>query len=97
MKADKTRTIGEYGPDAQTCCAVDAVVTVDERGQMVLPKDVRQKAGIGAGEKLAVVTMMKEDRVCCVALIKVDEMAGMVQKLIQPLGSDGRDNFRSER
>ena len=87
MKAEKKRTVGKNGSNAPSCCAVDAVVTVDERGQMVLPKDVRQKAGIGAGEKLAVVTMMKEGRVCCVSLIKVDEMAGMVQELIQPLDS----------
>lgn len=88
MKAEKKQMVGKHGPKAPSCCTVDAVVTVDERGQMVLPKDVRQKAGIVAGEKLAVVTMMKDGRVCCVSLIKVDEMAGMVQELIQPLGDD---------
>ncbi|TFH10270.1 MAG: AbrB family transcriptional regulator, partial [Candidatus Atribacteria bacterium] len=30
------------------CYKVQAMVTVDERGQMVLPKDVRDRAGIKA-------------------------------------------------
>ncbi|MCJ2562808.1 MAG: AbrB/MazE/SpoVT family DNA-binding domain-containing protein, partial [Candidatus Thermoplasmatota archaeon] len=37
------------------CCKVESVVSIDERGQMVLPKDIRDRAGIGAGDKLAVV------------------------------------------
>ena len=32
------------------CCKVQAVVSVDERGQMVLPKEIREKAGIKAGD-----------------------------------------------
>ena len=32
------------------CCQVDAVVAVDGRGQLVLPKEVREKAGIKAGD-----------------------------------------------
>ena len=91
MKTKKTGAVPESTPGETACCQVDAVVTVDERGQMVLPKDVRQKAGIGAGEKLAVVTMRKDGRVCCVSLIKVDEMAGLVQELIRPLGAVAAD------
>jgi antitoxin PrlF len=89
MKTVKTGAVHDSGPRESSCCAVDAIVTVDERGQMVLPKDVRQKAGIGAGEKLAVVTMKKDGRVCCVSLIKVEEMAGLVEELIQPLAGSG--------
>jgi AbrB family looped-hinge helix DNA binding protein len=35
---------------------VEAVLSVDERGQMVLPKDVREKAGINTGSKLALIS-----------------------------------------
>lgn len=43
-------------------CKVDSLVSVDERGQMVLPKELRDKAGIKGkgGEKLAVITWEKE-------------------------------------
>ena len=42
------------------CCKVESVVSVDERGQMVLPKELRDKANIRAGDKLAVVGMEKD-------------------------------------
>ena len=35
-----------------SCCKVESIVGVDERGQMVLPKEIREKAKIGAGDKL---------------------------------------------
>ena len=48
-----------------SCCKVESVVSIDDRGQMVLPKEIREKAGIKAGDKLAVITMKNEDKVCC--------------------------------
>ena len=39
-----------------TASKVASVLSIDERGQMVLPKDLRKRAGIGPGDKLAVVT-----------------------------------------
>ncbi len=40
----------------ETCCQVESLVTVDERGQMVLPKGLRDRAGIKAGDKLAAIS-----------------------------------------
>ena len=34
-----------------SCCKVESIVSVDERGQMVLPKEIRERAKIGAGNK----------------------------------------------
>ena len=45
------------------CCKVESVISVDDRGQMVLPKEVREKAGINAGDKLAVVSWVKDGAV----------------------------------
>ena len=67
------------------CCKVEAVVSVDERGQMVLPKELREKAGIKAGDKLAVVAMQKDGATCCLTLLKVDELAGLVKDLLGPV------------
>ncbi len=44
-------------------CRVEAVLSVDERGQMVLPKDVRERAGIQTGEKLALISSEKVGKV----------------------------------
>jgi len=68
------------------CCKVDAIVSVDERGQMVLPKDLRDKAGIKAGDKLAVVTMNDKDgKTCCLSLIKVESLTSMVKDMLGPV------------
>lgn len=70
------------------CCKVEAVVTVDERGQMVLPKEIRAKADIKAGDKLAVVSWEKGGRMCCISLIKTDDFTGMVRELMGPMAQE---------
>jgi AbrB family looped-hinge helix DNA binding protein len=70
---------------ASECCRLEALVTVDERGQIVLPKDVRESAGIRAGDKLAVVTSKKEEKLCCIMLMRVEELAESIKKALEPL------------
>jgi antitoxin PrlF len=74
--------------DDQACCAVEALISVDERGQMVLPKDVREAAGIRPGDKLALIAWKKDGAVCCMSLIKADELRGMVKGKLGPLMKD---------
>ena len=69
-------------------CKVESLVTVDERGQMVLPKDLRDRAGIKGGDKLAVIGWEKEGKVCCLSLIKVEELSTMVKGVLGPLMGD---------
>jgi antitoxin PrlF len=71
-----------------SCCTVEAVLSVDDRGQMVLPKDVRQKAAILPGDKLALISWEKDGEVCCLALMKVGNLSGMVQGILGPLVKD---------
>ena len=67
------------------CCKVESVISVDERGQMVLPKEIRDKANIRAGDKLAVVSWEKDGKVCCISLIKAEDFAEMVKGLLGPM------------
>jgi len=69
------------------CCGVEAVVTVDARGQIVLPKELRDGAGIATGDKLAVVSLKNGERLCCLALMKVEELAGTVREILNPVAS----------
>jgi antitoxin PrlF len=78
---------GPLGKNA-SCCAVEALVTVDDRGQMVLPKELRAKAGIKAGDKLAVTTWEKDGKICCIALIKADNLEAMVKGILGPVMKD---------
>ena len=70
---------------AAGCCKVESVVSVDDRGQMVLPKELRDKAKISAGDKLAVVSWEKDGEVCCISLIKVEELTEMVKGMLGPV------------
>jgi AbrB family looped-hinge helix DNA binding protein len=67
---------------------VEAVLSVDDRGQMVLPKDIREKAGIRTGDKLALISWEKNGSICCLALMKVENLSGMVKDLLGPLMHD---------
>lgn len=66
-------------------CRVESVVAVDERGQMVLPKELRDKAGIRGGDKLAVISWEKGGKVCCLSLIRVEEFNEMVKGVLGPM------------
>ena len=66
-------------------CKVSSMVSVDDRGQMVLPKDLRDKAGINAGDKMALVTWENNGKVCCIAMIKADELGSMVSDFLGPM------------
>jgi len=70
------------------CCQVESVVTVDERGQMVLPKELREKAGIKPGDKLAVMSWDKEGKSCCFILMKTEQIADMVKETLGPLSKE---------
>jgi AbrB family looped-hinge helix DNA binding protein len=70
------------------CCSVESVVSVDERGQMVLPKEIREKANIKAGDKLAIVGWERDGEICCISLIKADQLGGMVRGLLGPMLQD---------
>ncbi len=81
----------------ETCCApsreeatskVESVLSVDERGQMILPKDLRVRAGIGAGDKLAVVSHERDGEVCCITLIKAESLNEMVREVLGPMMKD---------
>jgi antitoxin PrlF len=71
-----------------SCCQVASLVSVDERGQMILSKDIRERAGIKAGDKLALVVWEQAGTFCCLTLIKAGELAAMVRDKLGPVMAD---------
>jgi antitoxin PrlF len=67
------------------CCRIESLITVDERGQMVLPKELRDKSNIRAGDKLAIISWQKDGEVCCFTLIKADALAERVMEFLGPV------------
>ena len=70
------------------CCKVESLISVDDRGQMVLPKEIREKANIRPGDKLALVSWEKDGEVCCISLIKSEDLMEMVKGLLGPMMKD---------
>jgi len=70
------------------CCRVESVISIDDRGQMILPKEIREKANIKPGDKLAVVTWGEEDSICCISLIKSGDLTGIVKDILGPMMKD---------
>ena len=68
-----------------SACKVEAIVSLDDRGQMVLPKEVRDKAKIRAGDKLALASWDRDGEVCCLYLIKVEYLAERMKEFLGPM------------
>jgi AbrB family looped-hinge helix DNA binding protein len=73
------------GDKKASCCRVESLLSVDDRGQMVLPKDLRERANIKPGDKLAVISWEKEGEICCMALIKAEYLAEKVKDFLGPV------------
>ena len=67
------------------CCKVDALITIDGRGQIVLPKDVREKAGVRGGDKFAVISCQSGGKVCCISLVKADDFGEAIKGMFVPM------------
>ena len=71
--------------DTDECCRVEAVVSVDARGQVVLPKEVRETMEIVAGEKLALVTLNRGGKPCCLVMMKAEKLAKGASEFLGPI------------
>lgn len=69
----------------QKCCKIDAVVTVDAKGQIVLPKDLRESANIKPNDKLAIIGVEREGCTCCIVMMKADALGNTVKGMLGPI------------
>ena len=67
------------------CCKIEAVVTMDSKGQIVLPKDLRERARLNSGDKLAIVALERENAVCCFVMVKTEALGGTVKDMLGTL------------
>jgi len=67
------------------CCKINAIVSVDAKGQIVLPKDLREKANIKPNDKLAVIGFERNNEVCCFIMLKAEALESTVKNMLGPV------------
>ena len=61
---------------------IEAIATVDARGQIVLPKSTRDAFGLAAGSRLAVVVKSYGSTPCCITLMPASDLESRVREVI---------------
>ena len=71
-----------------TCCKISAIANVDSKGQIVLPKDMREKMRLKPNDKLALVGFERDNEICCIVIIKAEKLENPVSKMLGPMLKD---------
>jgi antitoxin PrlF len=88
MAVKKQKPLSCFSGIGAGCCQVEAMVSVDEKGQMVLPKSIREKANIQPGDKLVLIGWEKDGQTCCLTMVKAESLADMVKGMLGPMMKD---------
>lgn len=79
---------------------LEAIVSFDERGQLVIPKDLRKKFNLKAGDKFALISCMTnscdpgccdpgdDSTLCCFTLVHTDQLKDIVNQALSPMMAD---------
>lgn len=67
------------------CCHVEGIVNVDSRGQIVLPKSLRDKMSIEEGDRLIVIGMREKGELTSISLMKANKMDDMIKIALKPM------------
>ncbi|MEM2099410.1 MAG: HgcAB-associated protein [Candidatus Bathyarchaeia archaeon] len=68
------------------CCKISAIVTIDTKGQILLPKDLREKAKLKPNDKLALIGFERSNgELCCIVMLKADALEDTVKNMLEPI------------
>lgn len=81
----------EHPEEQSSCCSIAAIVPIDSRGQIVLPKELREKADIGPNDKLALVAHEANGKICCFSLFKSNDLSDLIRTKLGPILKDVLD------
>ena len=87
MSRRNLASIGDKSRNCATTCRFESVLSIDARGQIVIPKETRERACITAGGKLALVTSECDEKICCFVLLKTEALSPDILSLILGGGS----------
>jgi antitoxin PrlF len=67
------------------CCKINAIVTMDSKGQIVLPKDLRDRAHLKPNDKMAIVGFERDGEICCLVMLKTEALGNSVKSMLGPV------------
>ncbi len=70
---------------SETKFSIEAIVSCDERGQLVLPKDIRKTLDILPGDKLAILKCSTKDNRVCLTIIKSSSLEELILSYLGPM------------
>ena len=70
------------------CCRVESIVSVDNKGQIVLPSGLRKKMDIDEKDKLVVVSLGDPEEPTGIILLKANVFGDMVKNFLGPVMKD---------
>jgi len=88
MNANHEKNDSDSSKNGKKCCKVESVISIDDRGQLVLPKDIRDNANIQPGDKFAVIPWEKDGQVYCISLMRVEQLEDSLRNVLIPLLRD---------
>ena len=90
--------------DSESTYEIEAIVSFDDRGQLVIPKDLRKKFNLKAGDKFALISCVEGSNccdsgeaanscgdtgdICCFTLVSTKQLKGMVSAALGPMMSN---------
>lgn len=72
-------------PGSLIGCKVEAIVSVDEKGQMLLPKELREKAKIHTDDKFVLVSCNSDGKICCLTLLRAEDFSKSLKEMLGPM------------
>ena len=66
---------------------IEAIVSCDDRGQLILPKDIRKRLSINAGDKMALINC-STDQTFCLTLVKANSLENLLKTYLTPVLSE---------
>ena len=70
------------------CCHIEGVVHLDSRGQIVLPKKLREKMNLKEGDELAVISMNEKGKIASISLMKTNRINRIIMPIMKEIMED---------
>ena len=68
--------------------SIEAILSCDDRGSLVLPKEIRKRLKIKAGEKLALLNIKNDEGDFLLTLIRANSLEGLIKNYLTPVMKD---------